>query len=176
MIENYKYANQYTLALECFNECIKRDPSYTAAIVNLANLKVIINDYEDAIKLYNEVLNSKWAKILGIPISFPGMLFYGIILILSLNNSSSKNFLSRKIILIAIFLAVVASVYLTYIEIFIIKAICQYCVGSAILILINSITIISIYKKENLFKSFRIWQVLLLEDEAKASPNPQTQK
>ena len=123
----------------------------------------------------NEVLNSKWAKILGIPISFPGMLFYGIILILSLNNSSSKNFLSRKIILIAIFLAVVASVYLTYIEIFIIKAICQYCVGSAILILINSITIISIYKKENLFKSFRIWQVLLLEDEAKASPNPQTQ-
>ncbi|MBC63693.1 MAG: hypothetical protein CL746_05175 [Chloroflexi bacterium] len=124
----------------------------------------------------NEVLNSKWAKILGIPISFPGMLFYGIILILSLNNSSSKNFLSRKIILIAIFLAVVASVYLTYIEIFIIKAICQYCVGSAILILINSITIISIYKKENLFKSFRIWQVLLLEDEAKASPNPQTQK
>ena len=39
-----------------FEECIKKDPSYTAAIVNLANLKVIINDYEDAIKLYNEVL------------------------------------------------------------------------------------------------------------------------
>ena len=34
---SYKYANQYNLALEGFEECIKKDPSYTAAIVNLAN-------------------------------------------------------------------------------------------------------------------------------------------
>ena len=52
---SYKYANQYNLAQECFEECIKRDPNYTASIVNLANLKVIINDYESAIKLYKNV-------------------------------------------------------------------------------------------------------------------------
>ena len=124
----------------------------------------------------NEVLNSKWAKLLGIPLSFGGMLVYGTIMILSLSHTSSINILTRKIILLSIFIGMSVSVYLTYIEIFVIKALCQYCITSAILLLINSIIIIIIFKKEKLFISFHIWQVLFLEDEAKVSANPQNQR
>ena len=41
-----------------FRRMHKKDPNYTASIVNLANLKVIINDYEGAIKLYKNVLKN----------------------------------------------------------------------------------------------------------------------
>ena len=123
----------------------------------------------------NEVLNSKWAKFQGVPLSFGGMLVYGIIMILSLSHTSSINILTRKIILLSTFIGLSVSAYLTYIEIFIIKALCQYCITSAILLLINSITIIIILKKEKLFISFHIWQVLFSEDVAKVSANPQNQ-
>ena len=77
------------------------------------------------------VLSSQYSEIFGIPVSFLGMLFYAVIVILSvklLENNSAKIF---NILLWLSGFGFIASIGLLYLQIFIIKALCVYCLISA---------------------------------------------
>src|SRR5574341_359885 len=78
------------------------------------------------------VRESPYSKIFGIPVSLLGVIGYSIIFALSLVSISYR---VRWILLYFLSLAGVAfSLYLTYIELFVIKAICAHCLASAIII------------------------------------------
>jgi uncharacterized membrane protein len=74
-----------------------------------------------------KVQTSQWAKVAGVPVALLGLIGYGGILIALLVPGENA-------VLAAALMAIVGfgfSAYLTYREIFTIKAICIWCVGSA---------------------------------------------
>jgi uncharacterized membrane protein len=83
-----------------------------------------------------EVVNmSLYAKLLGIPVSLLGAFTY--LALLATSMLIWRHVYAELVSLVQFFLAaigVVFSVYLTYVEIFILRAICPWCVLSAILI------------------------------------------
>lgn len=85
----------------------------------------------------NFVLNSQYAKFLGIPNAFWGSGYFFLILVLNLilSKGIKKNIFYATFILS--FLAFIFSVYLIYTQVAILKSICYYCLTvdfSAILI------------------------------------------
>jgi uncharacterized membrane protein len=82
---------------------------------------------------------SRWATFLGLPVAAWGIVFYLVLLALALVGLQPRYADSR-----AVSLALVAwtgwgvlfSGWLTYLELFVINAICQWCVVSAVLVLI----------------------------------------
>jgi uncharacterized membrane protein len=72
------------------------------------------------------VQKSKYAEILGIPVAVLGVIFY-----LSLAIVTHLN--KRKLIKLWTIWGFIFSAYLTYLELFVIHEICQWCVLSAIL-------------------------------------------
>lgn len=78
------------------------------------------------------VRQSAFAKMLGIPVAAYGVAAYGAILAVSLLSMARKK---RWLILFVLSLAgFVFTLYLTYLELFVINAICMYCVVSAFII------------------------------------------
>jgi len=76
------------------------------------------------------VLTSKYATVLGVPISLAGSLFYLLLISLSiLILTSFKKIFANVLILIVLSGALVSAV-LIYIQFFILKTFCQYCLFS----------------------------------------------
>ena len=71
---------------------------------------------------------SKYSYIMGIPVSLLGVIFYGILLVLLW----FKKIMYIKIVALC---GLIFSVYLTYIEAFVLNAFCQWCLFSAWLVL-----------------------------------------
>lgn len=84
---------------------------------------------------------SRWSELWGIPIAAFGLAAYAIvILVLLLSKRSEWVNRYQNLILFALsFTGFLYSVYLTYLELFVIRAICQWCMLSAL-----SITVIMI--------------------------------
>ena len=79
-----------------------------------------------------EVLASSYSEIMGVPIAFGGVVFYLFILInalLYIDRPNKWSFRSLAYVPIAGFLF---SLYLTYLQFFVIGALCQYCLLSAL--------------------------------------------
>jgi uncharacterized membrane protein len=87
------------------------------------------------------VNTSRYAEIVGIPIALLGAIAYLMILVLALleNRSVISLPLRKEISVMAVFgislVGVLYSGYLTYIEIAVLRAICPYCVISALAVL-----------------------------------------
>jgi uncharacterized membrane protein len=98
----------------------------------------------------NKVLTSKWAKIFGIPVSGFGMVTYSTILLGALHayQSPTSNIRGRLVSSITVVIGVIGSIYLTLIEIFVIKAACQYCITSAILVFVAAVVLWLITRRE----------------------------
>jgi uncharacterized membrane protein len=82
------------------------------------------------------VQTSRWASLLGIPVAVWGVAFYVAVLGVALAGLSPALTDSRRLsrLLVAITgTGVLFSAWLTYLELFVINAICQWCVISAIL-------------------------------------------
>lgn len=91
------------------------------------------------------VNNSIYSEWNGIPISVFGMLAYiSIILLLTLLNRFSfiKNFTHIFVVGIAL-IGFIFSIYLTYLQIAVIKAICPFCIISAIIM--TTVFVLSIF-------------------------------
>ena len=91
------------------------------------------------------VNNSVYSRIFGVPVSVIGLLGYILILAVSFYS-----FTKRKRWNLLFYIAVIGasfSLYLTYVEIFKIKAICSFCVASLLIIL--AILILLIIKKSS---------------------------
>lgn len=95
------------------------------------------------------VLNSQYAVVAGVPVALLGVIYYLGILLLSvyfLTNSPKP-----KILLVAGLAGFLPTLYLFYLQAFVIKAWCQYCLLSAItstvIFIISVIVFKSSYKK-----------------------------
>ena len=98
----------------------------------------------------NTVLKSKWAKIFGVPASAYGMFTYSLIMLGALHafQSPTNNLLGRIVTAISSAIGLVGSIYLTIIEIFVIKALCPYCITSAALVVVSAIATIVAARRE----------------------------
>ena len=82
------------------------------------------------------VQTSKWATLLGFPVGAWGVAYYLAVLALALLGLTARFADSQRLsdILLAITaFGLLFSIWLTYLELFVIHAICQWCVVSAIL-------------------------------------------
>lgn len=83
------------------------------------------------------VQQSVYSEIAGIPVALLGLLAYTTLLVLTLLRDHSPESLEDYIPL-AIFgislIGMLYSAYLTYLELYVIYAICRWCIGSAIII------------------------------------------
>ncbi len=75
------------------------------------------------------VRNSEYATLLSVPVALWGVLGY--IAIIGVTLSPLQKRLRQTLLVAMTFAGFVFSVYLTYLEVFVIKAICPYCVVSA---------------------------------------------
>jgi uncharacterized membrane protein len=83
------------------------------------------------------VQTSHWAVFLGFPVAFYGVVGYLAVLIVALVSLRPAALVERKWNVMLGVLAtagVVFTAYLTYLELFVIHAICRWCVGSAVII------------------------------------------
>jgi uncharacterized membrane protein len=83
------------------------------------------------------VNNSLYAKIYGVPVAFIGLAGYLLILGMALAALETEGDRRRRFVALGFVFALgglVFSAYLTYIELYVIEAICSWCVASAIVI------------------------------------------
>jgi uncharacterized membrane protein len=84
------------------------------------------------------VQQSVYAELAGVPVAFLGLLAYVSILICLLAESAEGLIaqVAPQVVLGLSMVGVLYSAYLTYLEVFVILAICPYCVLSAILMVV----------------------------------------
>lgn len=84
------------------------------------------------------VRESPYSNFLGVPLPGFGLLFYFFILILSFLRTTldkiDHHHLASKLVFVTALVGVLTSAYLTYLEAFVIKAYCTWCVVSAIIV------------------------------------------
>lgn len=93
-----------------------------------------------------EVLLSPYSKILGIPLALLGALYYLFIIINSLLYIDNQNKWSRIFLSYLPIFGFLFSLYLLYLMIFVIDALCQYCLlsaGSSTILFILSLILIN---------------------------------
>ncbi|MBP7671072.1 vitamin K epoxide reductase family protein [Candidatus Gracilibacteria bacterium] len=78
------------------------------------------------------VLASKYSEILGIPLSYLGLAYYATIFFIALYYLDGHNKKALQFLTIIPLSGFAFSLYLVYLQFFIIEAICQYCMVSAI--------------------------------------------
>ncbi|TSC84288.1 MAG: Vitamin K epoxide reductase [Parcubacteria group bacterium Gr01-1014_13] len=79
-----------------------------------------------------EVTTSRYSTIGPVPISLLGSLYYLTVLILGVIYLDTKKIKALNLLAKITPLGFLASAYLVYLQIFVIKAICLYCMGSAV--------------------------------------------
>jgi uncharacterized membrane protein len=100
------------------------------------------------------VQTSRWSVFLGMPVAFYGVVGYVLILlsaIAGLRPAALGGAQRRWSVLLAALATIgfLFTVYLTYLELFVIHAICRWCVGSAVIITaIWVVAMLSLRKRE----------------------------
>ena len=77
---------------------------------------------------------SRWANFVGLPVAYWGVGYYVVVFAVAFAATQERWAESRRLMLTLLLLTgwgVVFSMWLTYLELFVIKAICRWCVVSA---------------------------------------------
>jgi uncharacterized membrane protein len=80
---------------------------------------------------------SKWATFMGLPVALWGVGFYLVVFLLafaSLRDRYADSVGMSRILVVFTGFGAIFSSWLTYLELFVIKAICQWCVISAVIV------------------------------------------
>jgi len=77
------------------------------------------------------VLTSQYSTLIGIPTSLLGVIFYLTTIALALSFIYSKNRIWLKLLLVLTTLGLFSSLGLTWLQIYVIEALCLYCLLSA---------------------------------------------
>ena len=117
-----------------------------AALVALAGLFVamyltlyklgIVGTLSCSVGSCETVQLSRWATLLGLPVAVWGVGYYALVFVLTLAGVQERFAESRGLALALVLLTgwgLLFSAWLTYLELFVIDAICQWCVVSAVL-------------------------------------------
>jgi len=83
----------------------------------------------------NIVATSQYSRIFGIPVAEFGVAFFGLIFILAALELVLFNRLLRRILQIISLIGIIASLYFSFLEVFVISAFCIYCIASAFITL-----------------------------------------
>ena len=82
---------------------------------------------------------SKWSIFLGFSVALWGVGYYAAVLVLALMQLQERWSASRRVSLAMLLLTgwgVLFTAWLTYLELFVIHAICRWCVGSAVIVVV----------------------------------------
>lgn len=79
----------------------------------------------------NTVAQSEYSRLLGVPLSYLGFLYYMGATILALGYIMRPAIRTLRFLLAAGFAGALFSVYFMYLQVFLIKAVCLYCLISA---------------------------------------------
>ena len=96
----------------------------------------VIGELACSIGSCEAVQTSRWSTFLGLPVAAWGLAFYASVLAVALTGLMERYEDSRPLALGMLALTAwgaLFSLWLTYIELFVIRAICQWCVISAVL-------------------------------------------
>jgi uncharacterized membrane protein len=99
----------------------------------------VIGELSCTVGSCNTVQLSRWASFLGLPVAAWGLGFYVMMLVLALAGLQERWLDSGGLALTLVVLTgwgVLFSGWLTYLELFVIDAICMWCVISAIIVLV----------------------------------------
>ena len=99
------------------------------------------------------VNSSKWATFLGLPVAGWGVAFYVGLFVLAMVSTSEAYAGSRAIALVLLAVSgtgVLFSLWLTYLELFVIHAVCQWCVVSAVIVSIIFAVCVVDYRERSL--------------------------
>lgn len=88
----------------------------------------------------NTVAQSPYSKVLGIPLAEYGILFYAIVFVLAALELVIFDRLLRRVLQALAAFGILSSLYFTFLQIFVIGALCIYCLGSAVIALLIMIT------------------------------------
>jgi uncharacterized membrane protein len=97
-----------------------------------------VEHYKDAIPPCSitggceSVLTSGYATIAGLPVSLIGAVYYLLIAVGIFTYIESKKTRLLKLALLLVVLGFIATLWFVYLQLFVIKAICLYCMGSAL--------------------------------------------
>jgi uncharacterized membrane protein len=97
---------------------------------------------------------SQWSRFAGVEVSLIGLLGYTILLVVSLaalQPSLARQRGPATLLALLAGMGVLFTAYLTYLELFVIHAICRWCVGSAAIIL--AIFIVAVLDRQRLGES-----------------------
>lgn len=93
---------------------------------------------------------SKWSRFLGMPVAAWGVLFYVAALVIAFVSLSDRYIASKQVSLIMVLhtlFGVLFSAWLTYLELFVIHAICIWCVTSAVIVTLMFIVSVIDYRQ-----------------------------
>ena len=96
----------------------------------------VIGELACSIGSCEAVQTSRWSTVLGLPVAAWGLAFYASVLAVALTGLMERYEDSRPLALGMLALTTwgaLFSLWLTYLELFVIRAICQWCVISAVL-------------------------------------------
>ena len=79
-----------------------------------------------------QVTTSAYSKVFGLPLALYGAMYYLFMFLVSIFYFDTKNELTFKILKYVPVIGFLASAYFVYLQLFVIRAICTYCVISAI--------------------------------------------
>lgn len=105
----------------------------------------IVGNLSCSIGSCETVNTSKWAVLLGAPVAAWGVVFYVVtfsLALVSLQDRYADSCGMSKLLVTVSGIGVVFSAWLTFLELFVIHAICQWCVISAIIV--TSILVIAV--------------------------------
>ena len=92
---------------------------------------------------------SRWADFIGLPVAAWGLLFYLALFAVAFAGTLGRfesNALVSKLLLVLTAWGVLFSGWLTYLELFVIHAICVWCVGSAVIVTLAFIVSVLEYR------------------------------
>ena len=84
----------------------------------------------------NVVADSPYSQIFGVPLAEFGVLFYGILFVLAALELVLFDRFLRRVLQVVSLLGVIASLYFTSLQIYLIHAFCIYCTTSALIALL----------------------------------------
>ena len=88
---------------------------------------------------------SRWAQLFGIPVAFYGVVGYGVMFAVSVAGTQPGLVARRwptQVLAVLAGGAFAFALYLTYLELFVIHAICRWCVVSAVITTANALVAI----------------------------------
>lgn len=80
----------------------------------------------------NTVASSSFAQLFGIPIAVYGVVFYAVLFILAAIELVIFNKPVRRVIQVIAALGVIAEIWFTFVQVYLINALCVYCLASAV--------------------------------------------